>query len=493
MEENNEYYFDLKKVPLKSEREERKKKRWKIFFTFFLCLFCLLAGVIGGYFLQKVSHPAYEADSKDTMGEIEYLMDRYWLYSGDYEDLNKELEDKALYGMTAFDYDPYTSYMSASEMDSFSTSINMNYVGIGVEYSYTNDIALIKKVFKDSPAEAAGIEAGDIIKAIDGEPIDGLTTDDIRERVIGEEGTEVVISVLRGGEIIDVPIIRGAVDSTVYAFRENDYVVLELNSFGVDSGSRCMTYLDQWTDLEKIIIDLRDNTGGYQSSVKEISGLFIGDEEVYLRQKDSKGLETVDVTSCRKTYDNFKQIVVLINENTASAAEVLAICLKEQHPNTTLVGKTTFGKGVIQTNRILNNDGVLKMTAYYWYSPNGVSIHGTGVVPDVEVSMPDVYYEYYYDLEEDEKFEYDSVGTAVRTAEMALDYLDYEVDRTDGYFDQSFAKALAAFKADNHLESDSVLDAITFETIISEVNREMANNVEKDAQMNAAKEVLRGN
>ncbi len=254
-----------------------------------------------------------------------------------------------------------------------------------------------------------------------------------------------------------------------------------------------MTYLDQWTDLEKIIIDLRDNTGGYQSSVKEISGLFIGDEEVYLRQKDSKGLETVDVTSCRKTYDNFKQIVVLINENTASAAEVLAICLKEQHPNTTLVGKTTFGKGVIQTNRILNNDGVLKMTAYYWYSPNGVSIHGTGVVPDVEVSMPDVYYEYYYDLEEDEKFEYDSVGTAVRTAEMALDYLDYEVDRTDGYFDQSFAKALAAFKADNHLESDSVLDAITFETIISEVNREMANNDEKDVQMNAAKEVLRGN
>ena len=493
MEENNEYYFDLKKVPLKSEREERRKKRWKTIFIFFLCLFCFVTGIIGGYFIRKDSHPAYEADVKDTIGEIEYLMDRYWLYSKDYEDLTKELEDKALYGMTSFDYDPYTSYMSASEMDDFSTSINMNYVGIGVQYSYINDIALIKKVFKDSPAEAAGIEAGDIIKAIDGEAIDGMTTDDIRDRVIGEEGTEVVISILRGGEIIDVPIIRGPVDSTVHAYKENDYVVLELNSFGVDSGSRCMTYLDQWTDVEKIIIDLRDNTGGYQSSVKEISGLFIGNEKVYLRQKDSKGLETVDVTSCRKTYDNFKQIVVLINEDTASAAEVLAICLKEQHPNTTLVGVTTYGKGVIQTNRILNNDGVLKMTAYYWYSPNGVSIHGTGVVPDVEVYMPDVYYEYYYALEEDETYEYDSVGSAVQTAEKALDYLGYDVDRTDGYFDQSFADALTAFKKANGLDAAPVIDALTFETIISEVNREMANNIDKDTQMNAAKEVLRGN
>ncbi len=493
MEENNEYYFNLKKVPLKSERQERKKKRWKIVFIFFLCLFCFVTGVLGGYFYFKNVHPSYQADSKDTMGEIEYLMDHYWLYGRDYEDLNKVLEDKALYGMTAFDYDPYTSYMSATEMDDFSTSINMNYVGIGVEYSYVNDIALIKKVFKDSPAEQAGIEAGDIIKAIDGEAIEGLTTDDIRERVIGEEGTEVVITVLRSGQIIDVPILRGPVDSTVYAYKENDYVVLELNSFGIDSGSRCMTYLDQWTDLEKIIIDLRDNSGGYQSSVKEISGLFIGDEQVYLRQKDAKGLETVDVTSCRKTYDNFKKIVVLINENTASAAEVLAICLKEQHPDVTLVGQTTYGKGVIQTNRVLNNDGVLKMTAYYWYSPNGVSIHGTGVVPDLEVRMPDIYYEYYYALAEDESYEPDSVGITVQTAEMALDYLGYEVGRTDGYFDQSFADALLKFKMDHHLEATPVIDALTYEAIISEVNREMANNSEKDTQMNAAKEVLRGN
>ena len=490
--EDNEYYFDLQKVPLKREREERRKKRWKIVFVFFLCLFCFVSGILSGYLILKKVHPSYQADTKNTMGEIEYLMEHYWLYGKDYDDLNKELEDKALYGMTSFDYDPYTSYMSAAEMDEFSTSINMNYVGIGVEYSYINDIALIKKVFKDSPAEQAGVEAGDIIKMIDGIPLEGMTTDDIRERVIGEEGTEVVISVLRGADIIDIPIIRGPVDSTVYAYRENDYVVLELNSFGVDSGSRCMTYLDQWTDLHKLIIDLRDNTGGYQSSVKEISGLFIGNDQVYLRQKDSKGLETVDVTSCKKTYDNFEEIVVLINGNTASAAEVLAICLKEQHPNVTLVGVTTYGKGVIQTNRILNNDGVLKMTAYYWYSPNGVSIHGTGVVPDVEVRMPDIYYEYYYNLEEDETYEYDSVGSAVGTAEKALAYLDYAVDRTDGYFDQNFADALKAFKTVNGLDADSVLDARTFEVIISEVNREMANNVNKDVQFNKAREILNG-
>ncbi|MBR4420961.1 MAG: PDZ domain-containing protein [Erysipelotrichaceae bacterium] len=493
MEDNNEYYFDLQKVPLKSEREEKKKKRWKILFVFFLCLFCFVTGILSGYLILKKVHPTYQADAKNVMGEIEYLMDHYWLYSKDYDDLTKELEDKALYGMTDFDYDPYTSYMSAAEMDQFSTSINMNYVGIGVEYSYINDIALIKKVFKNSPAEQAGIEAGDIIKMIDGVPLEGMTTDDIRERVIGEEGTEVVISVLRGAEVLDIPIIRGPVDSTVYAYRENDYVVLELNSFGVDSGSRCMTYLDECTDLSKIIIDLRDNSGGYQSSVKEISGLFIGNEQVYLRQKDAKGLETVDVTSCKKTYDNFKEIVVLINENTASAAEVLAICLKEQHPDVTLVGVTTYGKGVIQTNRVLNNDGVLKMTAYYWYSPNGASIHGTGVTPDVEVRMPEIYYEYYYALAEDESYDYDSVSSVVKTAQLALAYLDYDLDRTDGYFDQRFADALKAFKAANGMPQDSLLDARTFEVIISEVNRQMANNPDKDVQMKKAKEILNGN
>ena len=490
---NKDIYFDLERIPLKSERREKAKRRRNVFLVLLLCLLCLLTGVVLGYFILKNVHPSYSADTKNTMGEIEYYFDNYWLYSKDYEDLPGLLEDKALYGMTAFEDDPYTSYMSAQEMNDFSTSINMNYVGIGVEYSYVNDIALIKKVFKNSPAEKAGLQAGDIIKAVDHEAIDGMTTSDIKERVIGEEGSDVVISVLRGGEIIDITITRGPVDSTVYAYKENDYVVLQLNSFGVDTGDRCIAYLSDYTDLSKIIIDLRDNSGGYQSSVQEVSGIFIGPNKVYLRQRDSKGVETADTTSAKRTFENFKEIVILINENTASAAEVLAICLKEQHPNVTLVGMTTYGKGVIQTNRILNNDGVLKLTAYYWYSPNGVSIDKKGIVPDEEVRMDDIYSEYYYSLEDDEKYEYVSVSASVKSAQMALKYLGYDVLRTDGYFDESLVDALVKFKQENNLDASPVLDKDTFEVIVSEVNREMINNTSRDLQLNKAKEILNGN
>ena len=488
---NKDIYFDLEKVPLRSERKEKAKKRRNVFLIILLCILCLLTGALFSYLLIKNLHPSYQADTNNTMGEIEHLFDNYWLYSNEYDDLVGELENKALYGMTNFEDDPYTSYMSAEEMEEFSTSINMNYVGIGVEYSYTNDIALIKKVFKNSPAEKAGVEAGDIIKEVDHVEIKGMTTAEIKERVIGQEGTDVVISVLRGGEIIDITITRGPVDSTVYAYKEDDYVVLQLNSFGVDSGDRCIAYLNDYKDLKKIIIDLRDNSGGYQSSVQEISGLFIGPNKVYLRQKDAKGVESADKTVAKVTYDNFEEIVVLINENTASAAEVLAICLKEQHPNVTLVGMKTYGKGVIQTNRLLNNNGVLKLTAYYWYSPNGVLIDKVGISPDVEVKMPDIYYEYYSENFE-ETYEFDSVSDNVRVCQLALKYLDYDIKRTDGYFDESFSKALISFKQSNNLEPTAVLDRETYEVIVSEVNREMANNPLKDTQFNKAKEILNG-
>lgn len=486
-------YFDLERVPLRSEREERRNKRRKRFLVFLLCLLCFLCGTIGGYFLHRTIHPSYNADTKDVIGEIEYAMDHYWLYSDEYDDLVSELENKALYGMTEFEDDPYTGYMSKEELEEFSTSINMDYVGIGVEYSYYDSIALIKKVFKNSPAEKAGVMAGDIIKNIDGESIEDLTSDDIRERVLGEEGTQVVITVLRGTELIDIPIIRGAVSNTVYAYREDDYVVMELNSFGADTGLECMRYLDEYTDLDKIIIDLRNDSGGYQSSVKEVCGLFIGNNEVYLRQKDVDGVETADTTYAKKTYNNFKKIVLLVNENTASAAEVFTICLKECLDDVTVVGVTTYGKGVIQTTRLLNNGGALKMTSYYWYSPNGTSVHGTGIVPDVEVRMAPIYYRMYNAMSEDETYEQDCVSDTVSLVQEALEYLDYPIARTDGYFDQNLADCLRDYKISKGMNADSVLDAKTFEAVISDVSREIANNPNKDLQMIKAKEIINGN
>ena len=487
-EEEEKVLFDLKRVPLASEREEIRNRRRKSFLVFLLCLFFLILGLLLGHlFLPKERN---NINDHSGISEIEEIMDKYWLYGSQYEDLDSELEEKAMYGMTSFDFDPYTSYMSAEEMNTFSESINRSYVGIGVEYANVSDAALILKVFKSSPAEKAGLQAGDRIVEIDGTPAEGLGNDEIRALVLGEEGTIVTLKIERDGRRIDVDVTRGVVSSTVYVYIRDGVIVMELDSFGETTAEEVARYLDEYIDYDKIIIDLRNDSGGYQSAVRDICGLFIGPKEVYLRQRDVKGLEMVDVTpSGVRKYDNLKKVVVLTSRDTASAAEVLAIVLKERC-DAIIVGETTYGKGVIQTNRILKNGGVLKLTSYYWYSPDGVSIDKTGIQPDYEVKMPDIYYQYYYDMEEDESYEPDSVSDSVRYAQLAMDYLGYDLERTDGYFDRSFAEALISFRGERGMSAIAVLDRDTFSAIIAETRSELSSNPEKDMQLLKALEVI---
>ena len=471
----------LEKVPLKSEREEIKKKRRKTIFRICTCFLLLAIGFgLGCLFFYEL-HPVNKADATNTMGEIEAMLEKHWIYSNDYEDLQKEIEDKAFYGMTYFEEDPYTTYMSKEELDDFSTSINMDYVGIGVQYSLRNNIAIIERVFANSPAEEAGLLAGDIIVKVDGQSIDGLSTDQIKQLVIGEAGTKVVINVLRDNESIDITVIRNNVDSSVYCYAKQDYVVMELSSFGVNTGKDIMNYLNQYEDYHKIIIDLRNNTGGYQTSVKEIAGLFIGNNEVYLRQKDSNGNEYADVTKCSKTYNNFDKYVLLVNGQTASAAEVFTICLKEKLDNLTIVGESTYGKGVIQTTSYLANGGVLKYTSFNWYSPNGVSINKVGIKPDVEVKQDDIAYEYLIEMDKNKAYKYDDVHGIIAFSQKALAFFDYDIERKDGYFDKSFEEALIKYKIANNLGSEAILDYKTYNVIVANVISELANK-DKDYQ-----------
>ncbi len=494
MIDDKKVIIPLKKQPLESERREINQRRNMIISLVAISIFCLVAGLILGNSITSAIYHKQDSlvSSNDgVMDEIEYIMENYWLYGDDYDDLKKELEDRAYYGMTTFSEDPYTTYMSVDEINEFSTSINMDYVGIGVQFSLLEDIATINKVFKNSPAEKAGLQVGDIIKKVDGVSIEGCDTTQIKEKVVGEDGTAVIISVLREGKMLDVSVIRGAVDSSVYAYISNGIPVLELMSFGEATGKECVEYLNDFVAYDRLIIDLRDNSGGYQSSVEEIAGLFIGNNEIYMKQKDVYGNTRNDYTKCTRTYDNFKKIVILINSNTASAAEVMAICLKESLDDVTLVGTTTFGKGVVQSNRILSNGGDLKFTSSMWYSPNGVSIHKEGVKPDIEVKLPDVMYEYVPNMEDEQIYDVDEVSGCIRFIELAMEYLDYDVERTDGYFDESLSDALRQFKMEKGLGDDGLLDNATYEAVISALTYESSKNQNKDTQICKAIELLK--
>lgn len=493
MEEEKKVVISLKKVPLASEREEIKKRKIRRIVVSLCLVVFLLMGIAIGYFLRAskgtiIINTSNSSSSK--IDEVKKIFNQSWLYKNDYDDLSNELTDKALYGMTSFEDDPYTTYMSVDEMNEFTNSINMNYVGIGVQYSYINDIATIIRVFKDSPAEKAGLIAGDLLMKVDGKEIVGLDSDTIKEMVIGEEGTNVTITVNRQGEEKDIVVTRGAVDSTVYVYTKDDVVVMDLMSFGDNTAKECIHYLNDYKDYSKLIIDLRSNGGGYQTAVQEVAGLFLGKDKLVMKQIYNDNSQSDFMTISDEYYDNFKDIVILTNNATASAAEVLTICLKELHPNVTLVGTTTYGKGVVQSTYSLSDGSALKLTSSKWLSPNGVWVNGKGIDPDIEVKLDEATYEVIYNMEDDDSYHYDNVSNHIAFAEKALRYLDYEVDRVDGYFDESFEIALNEYKINHNQEADGILDKKTYESIISSMSYEYLNNESKDYQMLKALEVL---
>ena len=493
MNKDDKVYFDLERVPLKSEREEIRNRRRKKVVNFFSYLLVLLIGLGIGYSAYNALHQDKKKNSNNVMSEIEYIMQKNWLYGNEYEDLQSELEDKAINGMTSFEDDPYTSYMSKEEMEEFAASINLDYVGIGVQYSATSGMPVVLRVFKDSPAERAGMMPGDIIRKIDGVDVDEENMNDLKELVTGERGSEVVVDVQRGNELLSMTIIRDSINSTVYASGKDDYVVMEIESFGDSTAKEIEKYLSDYEDFSKLIIDLRDDTGGYQTSVRDCLRLFIGIGKPYLKQTDVYGHEETDYTTNGKVFDNFRDIVILVNDNTASAAEVFALVMKEEMDNVTLVGTKTYGKGVIQTNRYLSDGSILKLTSYYWYSPKGTSVHKEGITLDIEVRMPDVYYETYYSMEEDESYEYDSVSESVRVSQVAMDFLGYDIGRKDGYFDETFAEAIRSLRVENGLSDEAILDQETFELIISRTRYVLSLDESKDTQLLKAIEVLHEN
>jgi len=367
----------------------------------------------------------------------------------------------------------------------------MNFVGIGVSYIMEGEQAIITQVFKDAPADKAGVQAGDIMAKVDGKSLSGYTTEQIKELVIGEEGTALVLTVIREGKEVDLTVIRGEIDTTVYGYTLDDVAILKIYSFGDNSYHECIKYLDTFTEHKKLIIDLRDDGGGYQSAVEEIAGLFLPKGTIMMRQVYLDGDESEFKTSSNITY-SFDKIVILTNENTASAAEVLTIALKEQLDNVIQVGTTTYGKGVVQSTFYLNDGSAFKVTSSKWLSPNGVSIDHEGIVPDYEVLLDDALLTTYEDFEEGQSFKIDAVSKNVEAAQKSLKYLGYEVDRIDGYFSSKTSDALKQYQSDRGLNSTGELDANTFKVLRGSVIRAFYFEVAKDSQLSKALELLNG-
>lgn len=288
--------------------------------------------------------------------------------------------------------DPYTEYLTKSEMKDFTEETSSEYVGIGVYLTQnkTDNTILVVGIMKSSPALEAGMQAGDVIEKVNDVAYTGEQLDDAIKILKGQEGTNVKVTVLRDGKEVELSVTRRkiTVEHVASQMLDNNIAYIQIDSF--DSGV-ADSFKEQITTLKNdgakgIIIDLRSNGGGIVDEATGVADLFLQkNDPILITKAKDKGEETTKSKNDPIIQDI--PVVILVNEGTASASEILAGALKDKYPNTTIVGKTTYGKGVIQTLYSLSDGSGLKITTEEYYTPNHKKINKEGITPDIEVDL----------------------------------------------------------------------------------------------------------
>ena len=324
------------------------------------------------------------------------------------DDLDPEkLAEGAIRGM--FEYgveDPYSGYMPPEAFQQALGDLSGSFSGIGAEMavknvqdpgnleaceSFSDACRLVVVAPLDgSPAEAAGIQAGDIVLAVDGESVDGTTMDDQIGKIRGDPGTEVTLTIQRDdGEPFDVSITRAEIELQEVETRLIDGHIgyIALNQFSAPAAEQFREGLVELLDegADQIVFDLRDNPGGYIESAQQIASEFIADGVIFIQESAGDEVKTYEATGDGVATDPDLPVVVLINQGSASASEIVAAALKESG-RATLVGEPTFGKNTVQVWSRLENDGGVRITISRWFTPEHHSVAPDGVQPDIPVA-----------------------------------------------------------------------------------------------------------
>lgn len=321
------------------------------------------------------------AESSAQADEVRKLLEQYHISKPS----ESSLDEAAIKGMVDSLNDPYTEYFTQEEWSLFSSGLEQKFVGVGIRMVQENGAVYVEDVIAGSPAEQAGLRAGDKIVSVNGKSALNMEMAELQGQLLGEEGTSVSIGITRSTGSHVFTMVRKSIQlPTATGIWMGDGIgYLKLEGFTSDAYDKFAAELGKLErkGIKGLVIDLRDNGGGYIDQAKEIAGLFIQNGVLaHLIDRDGKD-QSLTVQGQSKNYT----VRILVNGNSASASELFAGALQD-YGIAKLVGTRTYGKGVVQQLIPLSSGGVLKVTIEEYYTPNGRKVNGTGLTPDMAVA-----------------------------------------------------------------------------------------------------------
>ncbi len=389
--------------------EENKKNKPKFNFKVVLLavvfVFLVVFGLMSGYYLGvwETNKKQNEFSFTNIVETVpDYLLNEgfdsnlFWEVwdSAKNKYVNKPIDDEVLFygalnGIIGSLDDPYSVFFDPEATREFNKQLSGSFEGIGTEIGIKNNQLTIISPLENSPASLAGLKAGDLVLKIDGEETFEMSLDRAINLIRGTKGTEVILTVLSENEenIKDISIVRDIinVESVTWEMLDDNIAYIKIIHFNADTYQNFTNIASEIlvNNVDGIVLDLRNNPGGYLNSAVDVSGEFLKDSVVVIEDFGSKKEEYS--SNGNSKLENYK-VVVLVNGGSASSSEIVAGALQD-YDRAIIVGEQTFGKGSVQDYEQFQDGSSLKLTVAKWLTPNGVNIDEFGITPDVEVEF----------------------------------------------------------------------------------------------------------
>ena len=409
-----------------------------------------LVGFFTFFFGYYISYRMNEKE-KTKVEIIQEIMENEWYYGIDDENIKKTIEDKMILGMMDMEKDPYTRYLTSLG------SLSDSFVGVGISVSIYGDYFIIEEV-NSKHAIDGGLKVNDILISIDGNDLKNKTLDELNQLISGK--SNVSLRVLRNNvEIgIDIQVIEYNPITVFTKEYQNGIAYVRITEFNMYTAEEVNTYFSSLSnEYNKLILDLRGNPGGYVDTVNKVLDLFVGKDKVSMITKDKNGNATVVKTFNDSCY-LFNEIVVLIDENSASGAEALSAALDYHLDDiVTLYGNTTYGKGSAQKTYYFEDGTYFHYTYALWETPAGYTINKKGVEPEIVskntgISSLDIY------MNELELYDY---GEDVLSIQKFLNILGYYNGPLHSFIDEEVVSSIKLFQQAEGLEETGKIDMVT--------------------------------